>query len=146
MKVLLIVFGILLLLLTLLSTFGGSIRSGEPFYQPMMQPKEYFYEDSVDAVSAPPDMPSGPPPEEEPEMFGFSEQFNAMSPADYPISEQFATETSAPPMPPIPAPPSAIQVQQKPKESYGNMPKTPFGDGFSIEPFEKEGDGFYASF
>jgi hypothetical protein len=37
MKELLITFAFLLLLLTLLSTFGGSIRPGEPFYQPALQ-------------------------------------------------------------------------------------------------------------
>ncbi len=46
MKALLITFAVLLLLLTLLSTFGGSIRS-EPFYQPALEqrvdPREYYY-------------------------------------------------------------------------------------------------------
>jgi hypothetical protein len=44
MKELLIVFAVLLLLLTLLSTFGGSIRHSEPFYAPHKQSKEYYYD------------------------------------------------------------------------------------------------------
>jgi hypothetical protein len=35
MKTLLIVFAVLLFLLTLLSSFGGSIRPAEPFYDPI---------------------------------------------------------------------------------------------------------------
>lgn len=35
MKTLLIVFAVLLFLLTLLSSFGGSIRPAEPFYNPI---------------------------------------------------------------------------------------------------------------
>jgi hypothetical protein len=43
MKTLLITFAVLLLLLILLSTFGGSIRPAEAFYQ-QKQAREFFYE------------------------------------------------------------------------------------------------------
>lgn len=144
MKVLLIVFGILLLLLTLLSTFGGSIRPGEPFYQPMAQPKEYFYE--YDGMS--PAEPHAPSQEFEPESMNMSEQFSDLSPADYPISEQFKSAAPQPPIPakpPLPSLPSPIP-EAKRSEEFANMPKTPFNDGFSIEPYESEGDSVYASF
>ena len=52
MKVLLIVFAILLLLLTLLSTFGGSIRPNEPYYEPLTQKEK---------LSLPTGLPEGIP-------------------------------------------------------------------------------------
>jgi hypothetical protein len=91
MKTILIVFAVLLFLLTLLSSFGGSIRTGEPFYDatpavrkerftekqkerfynmpqlPRSYPAERFYQ-GPDAPMAPPSMtppampPSGIPP------------------------------------------------------------------------------------
>lgn len=82
MKKLLIVFIVLLFLLTLLSSFGGSIRTAEPFYDatPAYTPesfevpnpstyetygsastmdKEYFYEDPSPEI--PPATPPAPP-------------------------------------------------------------------------------------
>lgn len=88
MKKLLLVFVVLLFLLTLLSSFGGSIRPAEPFYDttPAVLPehfelprtpsyntfavgdgaREYFYEDTQPIViqppNPPPSAPTPPPP------------------------------------------------------------------------------------
>jgi len=69
MKVLLIVFAVLLLLLTLLSTFGGSIRPGEPFTQQYKaaNANEYFYDGTntqKDILPMPTTMPTLMPSEQ----------------------------------------------------------------------------------
>lgn len=81
MKALLITFAVLLLLLTLLSTFGGSIRPSEAFYQNQSrQSQEYFYED----VS---------PPEEEEEMQRPEQYTQRPEHAAYEVSEQYSQST-----------------------------------------------------
>lgn len=56
MKTIVVTFAVLLFLLTLLGSFGGSIRTNEPFYNPIPavkeeryteKPKENFFEDSL---------------------------------------------------------------------------------------------------
>lgn len=70
MKTLLIVFAVLLFLLTLLSSFGGSIRSTEPFYDPVpaVRKEEYTrpnppsYDTFQDNIALPPAEVAVPPP------------------------------------------------------------------------------------
>jgi hypothetical protein len=136
MKALLITFAVLLLLLTLLSTFGGSIRPGEPFYQPPLETpmmpeedpsatKEYMYEQpqmtgepvSMDASS---DM-----------LPAVSEQFQEYAP----ISENFVQQGPVPTQQPMP------------KASFTNTADLPaISEGFAIEPFEDEDQQIYASY
>lgn len=106
MKALLIVFAILLLLLTLLSTFGGSIRQNEPFFAPSS--REYYYEtpkmpsmvyDAMNNIQLPgvtgmtkmPGMGEVPGMSQVPGM-PQHENYGDLSPAAYPISEHYAEE------------------------------------------------------
>ena len=171
MKALLITFAVLLLLLTLLSTFGGSIRS-EPFYQPALQqtvdPREYYYNTTATHTQQ----------EQHQPQLHISEQYEA---AEYPfdtISEQYA---DVPPvMPQAPQMPSVSMPQMpadliKKVENVGSqmaqagltagsqmaqvaqsvMPtlpqavpvqQNPIQEGFNIEPFEEEEKLNFAAF
>lgn len=71
MRTLLVVFAILLVILTLISSLGGSVNTTERFYEEMMDeaetyanwPAEEFEEETPTAPSvAPPTGPSVPPP------------------------------------------------------------------------------------
>ncbi len=118
---LLIVFAVLLLLLTLLSTFGGSIRTGEPFYEPVAaaqyDPVSEYYTAASDmpaAASMPAAVPSAMPGFEPPSVM----------PSDA-MSENFANAVPTPSIPSIPPPPVVA-------------PKKMSEEGFAIEPFEDE--------
>ena len=84
---LLIVFAVLLLLLTLLSTFGGSIRTGEPFYEPVAAAQ---YDPVSEYYTAASEMPNFEPP--------------SVMPSDA-MSENFANAVPTPSIPSIPPPP-----------------------------------------
>lgn len=160
----LVVFAILLLLLTLLSTFGGSMKPGEPYYEPVFPEGKMPFEQPDEM----PGKPSGPPPMVFPSAPGKENYLEGPSmvppPMVFPGKESYLE--AAPPsmgfsgkeryvdMPNIPAPPSTIR-----KESfYGSpemkskfegppmMPAPKFEAFTGIEPFEKEGAQGFASF
>lgn len=126
MRTLLIVFAILLVLLTLLGTFGGSIRYTEPFY-------EVANSAIVNAeTSGKMSLPSKAP-------------FFDQQPPPFPTTEPFYE--------PIPTTPGDVEESTKPKSSFTSMPpmptlptKMPFSngpdnfvqEGFMIEPFEED--------
>lgn len=149
MKALLIVFAVLLLLLTLLSTFGGSIRPGEPFYQPespdyvpekfqqpMMPPSEPFQDQGI------PDYPT---------MSSSPERFK--QPTREYFYEPTAPTMQAPSMPQLPPPPPPMPVMVPQQEMMPPPPPPPMmtpsmglSEAFTIEPFEEEGKNMYAGF
>ena len=174
MKELLITFAFLLLLLTLLSTFGGSIRPGEPFYQPALQtPSSSPYEPSRKTLQ-----------ENEPSMNPLysstnqiSEQFMNASPstlppppnmnsaASMPAMPSAPDMSSTPSMPSVPSMPSAVPTMTPEKrenylsgapiedqlerphisEQYANRNNN-IHEGFMIEPFESDNGPTFASF
>ena len=121
MKTLLIVFAVLLLLLTLLSTFGGSIRQAEPFYAPPQNAsgnQEYYY-----------DYPKMPP----------NEFYDNQSP-EMPVNENYA-----PPAMGVATPSGPPMIPHVSEEFTG--PTTPsLGPNGTPEPFEEEDAPLYASF
>lgn len=147
MRTLLIVFAILLLLLTLLGTFGGSIKYNEPFYQPMQMTErmtgreskssyrnigdpdteENFYNDAPVPTTMM-EMPSMPTMSSGPK----NNFYNGVP--GTPSNQEARPETSH-------------FAQQIPSEmpihhsGYTNAPLTHSSfeqEGFSIEPFEAE--------
>lgn len=66
MKTTLIVFAVLLLVLTLIGTFGGSVRYTEPFYQEPTVPDQMVAPPPVS--QAPPAPPAGTPPSQPPSL------------------------------------------------------------------------------
>jgi hypothetical protein len=150
MKALLITFAVLLLLLTLLSTFGGSIRS-EPFYQPALEqdePQEYYYNTPMSSTGLMPPShiseqytPAAYVGEHISEQYtpatqyaGISEQY---TPAAYvgesEISEQYAAAPTTTGLP-------KINMQLTPPATAAQK----LQEGFSIEPFEKDDTAYMA--
>lgn len=137
MKTLLIVFAVLLLLLTLLSTFGGSIRPSEPFFQDAKQPNEYYYEAPFQSEQFTDSMVMPPPMSEEYESSPasyISEQYNNAPGVSFngptvALSENFDEEM--PESIPVSMPTEEFQTVQKPPvptsfgENYVNVPSIP---------------------
>ena len=117
MKSLLIIFIVLLFLLTLLSSFGGSIKTSEPFYDasPAFQP------------TAPPSFDIPHP--EKFETFTMNEHFNA-----HKMNETFYEDSAESPAVPslVPQNPQSVSSQpaqtteayeEKKAEMFGNLEK-----------------------
>jgi hypothetical protein len=117
MKTLLIVFAVLLLLLTLLSTFGGSIRPSEQFYQEPKQRNEYYYDGPPMSMPSEQFMDSEGPIVAPP----MSEQYES-SPAPY-MSEQYTDMPGGPEMPGGISSGSGPSMPGMPSENYEDMPQ-----------------------
>lgn len=155
MKTLLIVFAVLLLLLTLLSTFGGSIRANEPFYQePAKDRNEYYYEAPIsEQFSDVPGIPSDSISEEYQSPLAVSEQYqNGLPPVPEQFDEMpedikqepFATLPPQPSIPDFKLPQVSAASSAKPSDATH---AAPMQEGFMIEPFEEDKKvSFYASF
>ena len=155
MRTILIVFAILLVLLTLLGTFGGSIRQSEPFYDlsstartQLSQKKNKFYDGQMpeplpSASSGIPELPKAPfvdmpmpsssgsamhaPFENEQRMEHFYEQVPLMP--DDVEQQRKATFANMPNLSSVPAAP-------KPPSQFVQ-------EGFMIEPFEDDSKTSY---
>lgn len=129
MKTLLIVFAVLLLLLTLLSTFGGSIRPSEPFIQEIKPRNEYYYD--TPNVSEQFEDPSV----NLPAMPQMSEQFEH---APY-MSEHY--KNLAPPgLERFEEDPAKIPEYSAPMEYFTEKPKVPSFESFDESPLMPSAD------
>lgn len=97
MKTIFVVFAILLFLLTLLSSFGGSIRK-EPYYDsnPAIIVPEGFFEEQKTSMPAPPTLAKGPETdlsklgvEEKKEKFEEEQEMNEEVPEPFEDLEEF---------------------------------------------------------
>ncbi len=164
MRTILIVFAILLVLLTLLGTFGGSIKYREPFYETSVyaeQEQRAGFEDMppsdvVQQADMPPptevdmsnvqmsDMPP-PPPDSAYGANNLNEIANSLPVEQTPV-EGFYEPPSQIPIPPglkskyvnLPqAPQLAMNLPQPPAQFDQGM------EGFMIEPFEQDTTSSY---
>jgi len=122
MKTILVVFAILLLLLTLLGAFGGSIQYAEPFFEDVSEPQE------------------------PPMNYEFPEQQSGMKSEFYNPPEPIQVESPAPTYQEFPDVPEFPVVSDE--NVYMSSPSSQeTHEPFTIEPFEEdEKSSFPAAF